>query len=145
MDRVVRKCTKCGIIGLWDANDPPNHVANGCNGNAIKCNISSDELITMSYIANDNDFFQAMIDLKEKDPIEFQLKMSQFRTQVQQQQQIKRARLAASSTTVKCPTCNSRDVKRISGTSRAAGAAMFGLFSKTARSQFECRNCGYKW
>lgn len=45
----------------------------------------------------------------------------------------------------KCPTCNSTDVKKISTMSKVAGATMFGLFSKTARSQFKCENCGYKW
>ncbi|WNV56936.1 hypothetical protein RJD28_11525 [Oscillospiraceae bacterium NTUH-002-81] len=45
----------------------------------------------------------------------------------------------------KCPTCGSLNVKRISAISKVAGASMFGLFSKTAKSQFCCRNCGYKW
>lgn len=45
----------------------------------------------------------------------------------------------------KCPTCNSTDIKKISVMSKAVGATMFGLFSKTARSQFKCKNCGYEW
>lgn len=45
----------------------------------------------------------------------------------------------------KCPTCSSTSVKKISTMSKVAGASMFGLFSKTARSQFKCENCGYKW
>ena len=45
----------------------------------------------------------------------------------------------------KCPTCGSLNVKKISAVSKVAGASIFGLFSKTARSQFCCRNCGYKW
>ncbi len=45
----------------------------------------------------------------------------------------------------KCPTCGSTNVKKISTVSKVAGASMFGLFSKTARSQFKCGNCGYKW
>ena len=44
-----------------------------------------------------------------------------------------------------CPTCNSTNIKRISTASKAVGAGLFGLFSKTAKSQFECRDCGYKW
>lgn len=44
-----------------------------------------------------------------------------------------------------CPTCKSYSVKKISGIKRAAYGSMFGLFSKTAKSQFECKNCGYKW
>lgn len=45
----------------------------------------------------------------------------------------------------KCPTCSSTNIEKISSFNKAAGAAMFGLFSKTARSQFKCMNCGYKW
>ncbi len=45
----------------------------------------------------------------------------------------------------KCPTCSSTNVQKISGTAKAVGAVTFGLFSKTARSQFRCNNCGYKW
>lgn len=47
--------------------------------------------------------------------------------------------------TIKCPTCGSTQVKRISTTAKVVGATMFGLFSKTARSQFECLDCKYKW
>lgn len=45
----------------------------------------------------------------------------------------------------KCPTCGSTDISKISVASRAIGATAFGLFSKTARSQFKCNHCGYKW
>lgn len=45
----------------------------------------------------------------------------------------------------KCPTCSSTNITKISTTSKVAGAVAFGLFSKTARSQFKCNNCGYKW
>lgn len=49
------------------------------------------------------------------------------------------------STIPKCPTCGSINIKKISITSRAIGAGLFGLYSKTARSQFKCDDCGYKW
>ena len=45
----------------------------------------------------------------------------------------------------KCPTCNSSNIKKISGMKRSIHGYAFGLFSKTATSQFECNNCGYKW
>ena len=44
-----------------------------------------------------------------------------------------------------CPTCGSPNVTKISVTRKAVGAGLFGLFSKTARSQFQCSDCGYKW
>lgn len=52
---------------------------------------------------------------------------------------------AQKANTPKCPTCGSTNVKKISVTAKVIGAVGFGLFSKTARSQFKCDNCGYKW
>lgn len=46
---------------------------------------------------------------------------------------------------IKCPTCGSKNVERISLTNRAVHAYAFGLFSKTAKSQFKCKDCGYAW
>lgn len=45
----------------------------------------------------------------------------------------------------KCPHCKSTNISKISATSKAIGAIGFGLLSKTARSQFKCNKCGYKW
>ena len=47
--------------------------------------------------------------------------------------------------TPKCPTCGSTNIEKISLTKKAVGAFGFGLFSKTAKSQFHCKDCGYKW
>lgn len=44
-----------------------------------------------------------------------------------------------------CPTCGSRNVSKISLTSKAIGGAMFGVFSSNIRNTFKCNNCGYKW
>lgn len=45
----------------------------------------------------------------------------------------------------KCPTCGSTRIQKISTSKKMMGAFGFGLLSKTAKSQFECGNCGYKW
>lgn len=45
----------------------------------------------------------------------------------------------------KCPTCQSTNIKKISALKRETHVLLFGIFSKTATSQFECDNCGYKW
>ena len=47
--------------------------------------------------------------------------------------------------TPRCPTCSSTNIKKISELRRGVHAAAWGLLSTTARSQFECKNCGYKW
>lgn len=54
-------------------------------------------------------------------------------------------RQVATTFSPKCPTCGSPDVKKISDLRRGAHAVAWGLLSTTARSQFECKNCGYKW
>jgi len=45
----------------------------------------------------------------------------------------------------KCPTCGSTNIQKISDLRKAGGAILFGIFSKDAKSQFECKNCGYKF
>lgn len=51
----------------------------------------------------------------------------------------------SSSPMIKCPTCGSTKVKKITLTSKAVGGAMFGLFSSNIRNTFKCEKCGYKW
>lgn len=92
-------------------------------------------------VSTDENFMKAMTELYENDPIEYQLKMSQFKANLKQQERNK----VEENNTLRCPTCNSTKVKKISATSKVIGASMFGLFSKTARSQFKCEHCGYKW
>lgn len=45
----------------------------------------------------------------------------------------------------KCPTCGSTNIRKISDLRRGIHGVAWGLLSTTARSQFECKNCGYKW
>ena len=83
-----------------------------------------------------------MIDLKKKDPIEYQLKLSQFKTQLQQQESSKRAE---EDNLPKCPTCGSTNIEKISLGKKAVGGALFGLFSSDVRKTMHCKNCGFKW
>lgn len=50
-----------------------------------------------------------------------------------------------SSNKPKCPTCNSTNIKKISGLSKAGSVAMFGIFSQKVKKQMHCNNCGYEW
>lgn len=45
----------------------------------------------------------------------------------------------------KCPICQSTNIKRVSGTSKAISVALFGLLSQKVKKQFHCNNCGYMW
>ena len=45
----------------------------------------------------------------------------------------------------RCPTCGSTNIRKLSAGARGVSLGLFGLASKTARSQFVCDHCGYKW
>lgn len=141
MGRIVVKCEKCGKIGLTDDKEIIIHKVNNCNGIMNKTVLLEEEFDILCDISSDDDFLNAMIDLKEKDPIEFQLKMSQFKTQVQQQESIK----TQNDNTPRCPHCKSTNIKSISGLNRGASIAMWGIFSKKINKSFECKQCGYTW
>lgn len=81
-----------------------------------------------------------MIKLKQDNPIEFQLKMAQFKNQVQQQKSV-----TSSSNKPKCPTCGSTNIRKIGGVERGASIAAFGIFSRKINKTFKCDNCGYTW
>lgn len=82
----------------------------------------------------DQYLFDHRDEILAKRSAEFNAKMAHGRAMLEEQNNVP-----------KCPTCQSANISKISTTSKVAGAAMFGLFSKTARSQFKCSNCGYKW
>lgn len=45
----------------------------------------------------------------------------------------------------RCPTCNSTNIHKISGLSKAGSVAMWGIFSQKVKKQFHCDDCGYEW
>ena len=105
-------------------------------------NISENDFYTLFVSSNGNrQLLDAMINLKDKDIIEYELKMSQIRNQVDQQKR----NTSQVQNKPKCPTCGSTNIKKISASRKMLGTIGFGLLSKTARSQWECKNCGNKW
>lgn len=89
---------------------------------------------------SDRQFLEAMIDLKKKDLIEYQLKMSQFKANLKQQEQVQESRVEEN--TIHCPYCNSTNVKKITTTSKAVHTAIFGIFSMGRNSkQWHCNDC----
>lgn len=136
MSRIVVKCNKCKGIGICDSDSDLIHKANNCNGKLIQCNILCEDLNIISRISNDNDFFQAMIDLKEKDIIEYNLKMSQFKNQVDQNNQIQQL----DNNVVKCPKCGSTNV-----TAGQKGYSLLTGFIGSGSTVNRCAKCGHKW
>lgn len=51
----------------------------------------------------------------------------------------------SSSSSAKCPTCSSQNIKRVSTTSKILNTAVFGIFGTKRHKQFHCNSCGYEW
>lgn len=100
------------------------------------------DLIALKEISNDTDFLEAMIELKKKDPIEYQLKISQFKANLQQQESSKSKE---EDNRPKCPNCHSTNIKAITGAERAMSIMGLGIFSKKINKSFKCLNCKYTW
>ena len=111
-----------------------------CGAELIDINLTHDDFITIRDVSRGNiPFLEAMIELHQKDIIEYELKMSQFRSQVEQKSN------TSTDNTPKCPTCGSTNLKRISTTAKAVNTAMFGLLGTKRHKQWHCNSCGSEW
>lgn len=91
-------------------------------------------------VSTDENFMKAMTELYENDPIEYQLKMSQFKANLKQQESSKLKE--EDNNTPHCPYCNSTNIKKITTGSKVAHTALFGIFSMSRNSkQWHCNNC----
>ncbi len=125
----------------WLQDDCYECPANGCGHKLIDINLSKEDFNLIISISTDIDFLELMIYLKENDLIEYEVKLNQFKTQLQQQESIK----AQNDTTPKCPHCKSTNIRPISGLNRGVSIAVWGIFSKKINKSFECLNCNYTW
>lgn len=110
MEYIEALCDKCRhLLGV-----PSNLTNHKCGGKLIPLELEHDDYITLCKVWSTGteidytvhwDLYNAMVELKKTDIIEYNLKMSQFRSQVNQQKQ------QQESNTPKCPTCGSTNLK----------------------------------
>lgn len=93
----------------------------------------------LKQISTDKEFLEAMIELKKNDPIEYQLKMSQFKTNLKQQEQAQVSKREEENT-IHCPKCNSTAI-----TTGARGVNNFWGLLGASKTVNRCGNCGYTW
>lgn len=106
----------------------------------IMTSMPDDDFTILAKISDSTDFYDAMIKLHDDDIIEYELKMSQFRSQVEAQEaEAERKKIEDSKP--RCPYCNSTNLTKVSGTSRFASTLMFGIGSKKIGKQWKCNNC----
>ena len=162
MELIATICPKCGSKGLGPINGSQKCF---CGGERITFNVTADEYVKMSdyqinkmveqmginpviskddaytiYLATKStEVIDAMIELKQKDIIEYSLKLGQFKTQLQQQKK------QQESNRPHCPTCGSTNIQKIGTGERIASVAMVGIFSKKINKSYKCLNCKHTW
>lgn len=124
-----------------------NDICPFCYGKLIDINMTYEEFKILGKASNYNrQLLDAMIKLKQDDIIEYELKMSQFRNQVEQQNTVKQQQKVVEQKNVPhCPTCGSTNIKKISATSKVGSVAMWGIFSRKVHKQWHCNNCKSEW
>ena len=143
-------CPKCGNYELYfdfNPNAPKHLVCEFCNTPFIQTDLDTNEFERQSLQEwrNGNKSFEADVAKKYGNDM-FDEQAYQNRENIlAQQKRNKHQQQSTQKNIPKCPTCGSTNIRKISASKKMAGAIGFGLFSKTARSQFECLDCKYKW
>lgn len=114
---------------------PENKICLKCGNTLKEYNITKEEFTNIYKISKDHQFLEAMDDLKQNDPIEFQLKMSQFKASLSQTQSAQEER-----NKVHCPKCHSTQI-----TTGARGVNHFWGLIGASKTVNRCAKCGHTW
>lgn len=135
-----------GYIGGWNRG---LEKCPFCGGAVIDTNLPDSDFTIIRDISDYNrQFLESMIQLYNDDIIEYELKMSQFRNQLDQKREneiAQRQRLQQAQNQPKCPTCGSTNIEKISTGKKISGSILFGIFSSDVRNTMHCKDCGAKW
>ena len=110
-----------------------------CNTPTQDSPITEEEFEIIDEASNSNrQFLEAMIKLKETDIIEYESRMSQFRSQVHQQKVAEKQE--SSKPKLTCPKCGSSEV-----TEGTRGFTLTTGFLGSGNFRYVCKRCGNKW
>lgn len=125
-------CKECGYV--YEGQTPPNP----CPVCKFNNTLVDEDMDILQQLRCSQQLTEAMLDLRDKDVIEYELKMSQFRTQYEQQKQIQKQATQQSNTTTTCPRCGN--------TTFTPMKKKWSMLTGFATNQVElvCNNCGYK-
>ena len=153
---VASFCPKCKMGWYYPIDMPDDEKKQicgykDCDGIPIHTKMLNIECAYIYCISEDREFLKEMNNLRNNDIIAYKAKVAEFKAIYKQnhpdEEEDENGLMIKKqpSNQPKCPTCGSTNIKKISAASKAGGMFMFGIFSKTAKSQFQCEDCGYKW
>ena len=110
-----------------------------CQSNLVDIDFPALDLKILSKISDSTDFYDAMIKLHDDDIIEYELKMSQFRSQVQAKE-AEEERKKADESKPRCPKCGSTSIATVN-----KGYSLLTGFLGSGNPMNVCQSCGHKW
>jgi len=136
---MIRLCLQCTVSAGEDYKK--NDFISKCPicGSENICllyNLSDSDLSILCKISVDKEFLTSMDNLKKENPIDYQLKMSQFKTQLEQI----RASREREMNVLHCPKCGSTNI-----TTGARGINAFWGPIGASKTVNRCAKCGYTW
>lgn len=141
--KLCKYCKKHGTFrkskGYTNEWNDDVYICPDCKHQMIDIDYPSKDFDIISQISYDPQFIESMIELRKKDIIEYNLKLSQFRNQIAQQNRV------VNDNVPHCPTCGSTNIKKISGLSKVGSVAMWGILSRKVHKQWHCNNCSSEW
>lgn len=143
-NKSVWLCSNKNCTYSWYYNpeeEPDFELCDNCGSKIEKSPLTVEEYAYITLTSDDRDFLDAMIELKQKDIIEFKTKIAQFKVQVDAQEERERQE----KNKPKCPTCGSTNIRKIGTGERVASVVGFGLLSKKINKTWKCNNCGHTW
>ena len=142
---MIKFCKKCyeehranfpsGYSYLWK-NEVRYCPLSECGGELIDIDFPAKDLAVIIDISETKQFIDAMINLYQTDIIEYELKMSQFRQQLEGQKAVE----SQNNNQVKCPKCGCTDI----GVANRGYSIVTGLIG-SGKSMNVCKKCGHKW
>ena len=151
-DLMLHYCKKCGRILQQYKGDVRGYKCDCCKSTTCPVpekyllegfdiafkNKESEQLLIEELIKTSPEFDQYLFDHRDeiltKQSAEFDAKMAHGKAILEEQSRVP-----------KCPTCQSTNIKKVSGLSKTGSVAMWGIFSQKVKKQMHCNNCGYEW
>ncbi len=130
-DRIVFNVTKDEYVNMSDYEK--NKMIEDMNIHPL---ISKDDALTIYNVTRSTEIIDAMIELKQKDIIEYGLKLAQFKNQLDQKRQVNQQE----KNQVCCPKCGSTNI-----TAGQRGYSLVTGFIGSGSTVNRCAKCGYKW
>lgn len=128
------------IGGIQDDYWLENNICPFCKNEVKDINVHLDDILVLAKASNYNrQLLDAMISLHDKDIIEYELKMSQFRAQAEQMNAAENVKKAEENTP-KCPMCGSTNI-----TAGQRGYSFWTGFLGSNKTVNRCSNCGHTW